>query len=44
MRYSERARTYINAIRLIMRVNALQVLDAARLDADVTRDPGGPDA
>ena len=44
MRYSERGEDYINAIRLIMRVNALQVLDAARLDADVTRDPGGPDA
>ena len=44
LRYSERGEDYINTIRLIIRVNDLQVFDAARLDANSTRDPGGPDA
>ena len=44
LRYSERGEDYIKTIRLIIRVNALQVFDGARLDAKVTRYPGGPDA
>ena len=38
VRYSERGEDYIDTIRLIMRVNALQVFDAARLGDSVAPD------
>lgn len=44
LRYSERGEDYINTIRVIMRVNALQVFDAAKLGNTVTVDSDGPDA
>ena len=44
LRYSERGADYVETIRLIMRANALQVFDAARLDAVYSADEDGPDA
>ena len=44
LRYSERGQDYIETIRVIMRVNALQVFDAAKLGIAVATDDDGPDA
>ena len=44
LRYSERGEDYISTIRAIMRVNALQLLDAAKLDADDPDEDNVPDA
>ena len=44
LRYSERGQDYVETIRVIMRVNALQVFDAARLGDSVATDDDGPDA
>ncbi|MGB0630351.1 MAG: glucosaminidase domain-containing protein [Alphaproteobacteria bacterium] len=44
LRYSERGEDYIETIRVIMRVNALQVFDAAKLGKSVSPDDDAPDA
>ena len=44
LRYSERGEDYINTIRVIMRVNSLQVFDSAKLGRSVANDGEGPDA
>jgi Bax protein len=44
LRYSERGEDYINTIRLIMRVNTLQLFDAPRLRNSAATEDGGPDA
>ncbi|MEE2996993.1 MAG: glucosaminidase domain-containing protein [Pseudomonadota bacterium] len=44
LRYSERGKDYINTIRLIMRVNTLQLFDAPRLGNSAATEDDGPDA